>query len=251
METWRILHKTSDFTVIDNGIFRDPDLSLAEVGFLCTILSLPEDWDFKVLGLRNILKESTPTIRRIIKALTGHGYCKLVRVVDEKTGRVVKWEYTFFEVKNGIGCGFEPQTKNPHVENPQSGDATSGKVSTIKYYNKSSTNKSNTDKKKDISISKEKFNFLNSLIGIGVSREAAEDWLQVRKTKRATNTRIAFERVAREIAKSGRSADECIRFSVEHSYSGFEAGWLPVGERGDIEDLDDKIRRLNDGTYTV
>ena len=156
-----------------------------------------------------------------------------------------------FEVKNGIGCDFEPQTNIPHVEKPQSGDATSGKVSTIKYYKESNTKESNTKRKKDISISKEKFNFLNSLIGIGVSREAAEDWLQVRKTKRATNTRIAFERVAREIAKSGRSADECIRFSVEHSYSGFEAGWLPVGERGDIEDLDEKIRRLNDGTYTV
>lgn len=230
METWRILHKTSDFTVIDNGIFRDPDLSLAEVGFLCKILSLPEDWDFKVLGLRNILKESTPTIRRIIKALMGHGYCKLVRVVDEKTGRVLKWEYTFFEVKNGIGCGFEPQTKNPHVENPQSGDTTSGKVSTIKYYNKPSTNKSNTEKKKDISISQEKFSFLNALIAAGVSRKTAEQWLQVRKTKRLTNTEIAFERIADEIAKAGRPAEDCVRLAVENSWGGFKAEWMPAPE---------------------
>lgn len=138
------MHKETDYSVIDNGIFRDKDLSLAEVGLLCTVLSLPENWDFKVSGLQNILKESTPTIRRIIKSLIDHGYCKLERLVDDKTKKVTKWEYTFFEVKYGVGCGYKPQSNNPQVENPQSGVATSGNVSTIKYLNNKVLNKSNT-----------------------------------------------------------------------------------------------------------
>ena len=250
MERWRILHKEKDYTVIDNGIFRDSDLSLAERGLLCSILALPDGWDFSVKGMTGTFHDGRDSVYATVNRLIEHGYCKREGMTDKKTGRFLGYEYTFFEVKNGLGCASAPFTAFPDTDLPDTDSPYTENPTQIKYLSNKVLKESNT-KKKDISISKEKFNFLNSLIGIGVSREAAEDWLQVRKTKRATNTRIAFERVAREIAKSGRSADECIRFSVEHSYSGFEAGWLPVGERGDIEDLDDKIRRLNDGTYTV
>lgn len=246
MELWRILHKESDFTIIDNGVFRDPDLTLAERGFLTTVLSLPDDWQFSTSGMADVLHESLGTIKAIINRLVSHGYCKKGRIFDCKTGRIIGYNYFFFEVKNGLGCAYAPQTKNPSVENPRV------EYPSVEFCHQLSTKKnkvlkeSNTDKKKDISISQEKFSFLNSLVQIGVSREAAEEWLQVRKTKRATNTRIAFERVAREIAKSGRSADECIRFSVEHSYSGFEADWLPREPQrfemvGDIEAYADSL----------
>lgn len=251
MDRWRILHKTSNFTVIDNGIFEDKELTLDEVGFLCKILYLPEGWHFNIEGVASNLREGRDYVYSIINRLIKHGYCKRTQGRVSKTGRFKSYDYTFYEVKNGLGCASAPQTASPYTDSPDTESPYTAKPTLINTIENQVLIESNTKRKKDISISKEKFNFLNSLIGIGVSREAAEDWLQVRKTKRATNTRIAFERVAREIAKSGRSADECIRFSVEHSYSGFEAGWLPVGEREDIEDLDDKIRRLNDGTYTV
>ena len=80
----------------------------------------------------------------------------------------------------------------------------------------------------------------------------ARDWLAVRKTKRATNTKTAFERIKAEIAKSGRSADECIRTAAEKSWQGFQADWMPrVPERRESwEDINETLRRLNDGTYT-
>ena len=71
-----------------------------------------------------------------------------------------------------------------------------------------------------------RFNFKKSLLEIGVSEEVADAWLQVRKTKKATNTKIAFDKVHSEILKSGLSPDECIRKSVENSWSGFKADWL-------------------------
>ena len=74
----------------------------------------------------------------------------------------------------------------------------------------------NINEKKDI-----KFNFLSALKSLGVSDEVARDWMAVRKTKRATNTKTAFDRIKTEIDKSGRTADECIRIAVEKSWQGF------------------------------
>lgn len=119
MERWRILHKEKDYTVIDNGIFRDSDLSLAERGFLCTVMSLPDDWAFSTSGMADVLHESLGTIKAVINRLVSHGYCKKGRIFDPKTGRIVGYEYSFLEVKNGLGCVSAPQTKNPAVENPQ------------------------------------------------------------------------------------------------------------------------------------
>lgn len=68
--------------------------------------------------------------------------------------------------------------------------------------------------------------FKESLLSLGVSEEVAEAWMSVRKTKRATNTEIAFRKVAEEIQKSGKTAEECITIAVENSWQGFKAEWL-------------------------
>ena len=85
--------------------------------------------------------------------------------------------------------------------------------------------------KEDIKINKDtikegKFNFKSALVQIGVSEEVADAWLQVRKTKRATNTEIAFKAVCEEIKKSGLSPNECITIAVQNSWQGFKAMWL-------------------------
>lgn len=74
------------------------------------------------------------------------------------------------------------------------------------------------------------FDFLSSLRALGVSAETAREWMAVRKTKRATNTRIAFDKVAAEIAKAGRPAEDCVRLCVENSWGGFKAEWMPAPE---------------------
>lgn len=121
MERWRIQHKESDYTMIDNGIFRDKDLSLAERGFLCTILSLPENWDFSVKGIVGVLVDGRDATYAVINRLIEHGYCKRTRNVDEKTGRFVGYDYTFFEVKNGVRCVSAPFTEIPYTESPYPG----------------------------------------------------------------------------------------------------------------------------------
>lgn len=70
------------------------------------------------------------------------------------------------------------------------------------------------------------FNFLKALIDIGVSKQVANDWMAVRKAKKATGTETAFNRIHEQIKKSGLSADECISIAVERSWQGFNAEWI-------------------------
>ena len=76
-----------------------------------------------------------------------------------------------------------------------------------------------------------RFDFKRSLIQIGVAPEVAEDWMHVRKTKRAANTETAFNRIVHEIQKSGMSANECITIAVSRSWQGFQADWVANQQR--------------------
>ena len=76
-----------------------------------------------------------------------------------------------------------------------------------------------------------RFDFKKSLLEIGVSPQVAEDWLKVRKAKKAANTETAFKRIQKEIELSGLSADECITIAVERSWQGFKAEWLSNSQR--------------------
>ena len=76
-----------------------------------------------------------------------------------------------------------------------------------------------------------RFDFLNALGNIGVTEEVARDWMAVRKAKGAANTETSFKSIEREILKSGRPANDCIRIAVENSWRGFKAEWLINQER--------------------
>jgi hypothetical protein len=95
------------------------------------------------------------------------------------------------------------------------------------------------------------FDFLKALRDLGVTEQLAREWMAVRKTKRLTNTRTAFDQIAREIAKTGRPATDCVRLAVENSWGGFRADWMKhETQHVTLDNLDETIRRLNDGTYT-
>ena len=71
-----------------------------------------------------------------------------------------------------------------------------------------------------------KFSFKNSLIDLGVNVEIAEGWLEVRKQKKAVNSKIAFEKIKTEIIKSTLNPNDSIKMAVEKSWSGFSSEWI-------------------------
>ena len=70
------------------------------------------------------------------------------------------------------------------------------------------------------------FNFRLSLIELGVDEKVADDWMKVRKTKKATNTETAFNLIKSQIQQSGKSPNECITLCVFNSWSGFKAEYI-------------------------
>lgn len=93
------------------------------------------------------------------------------------------------------------------------------------YQSIDSINKPLTIEQLTIEQSQFPFNFLNSLIDLGVEKELAKDWLKVRKTKKLTNTQTAFNNLKIEFDKSGKEINEIINKCVTNSWGGFKSSW--------------------------
>jgi len=79
--------------------------------------------------------------------------------------------------------------------------------------------------KNEILPASPKFSFLGSLLDYGFERQLVEDWLKVRKTKKATNTETAFKNFIAEIEQRTCNINEILEVCVEKSWSGFKWTW--------------------------
>lgn len=86
----------------------------------------------------------------------------------------------------------------------------------------------NTDNKrfKEKINKKEKFNFKKSLLDLGVEEQYIDDWLKVRKKKKASNTETAFDAFRNECVRNNFDYNEAVKFSAQNSYSGFKFEWI-------------------------
>ena len=99
-------HK-ENYTCISNDVFRS-DLSLKARGMLCTMLSLPDDWEFSENGLQAILKDGQTSIRSAIKELESAGFLSRTRERD-MSGRMGRCVW--------IVCDY-PRFENPSMDTP-------------------------------------------------------------------------------------------------------------------------------------
>ena len=88
-----------------------------------------------------------------------------------------------------------------------------------------SLNPDSPPKKKVVVAKAPKFDFKNELLLLGVDKQFLDDWLTVRKKKKASNTKTALKGLMKEVAKSGLSVGEAIELSARNSWAGFAAQW--------------------------
>ena len=111
------INKKTNYTTIDNNIFKNKNLSLKARGLLTTMLSLPNEWDYTVNGLCTILKDGKSSIQSALRELEENGY--LVRVqTKDKSGKFSSADYTLYE----IPLGEKPLTENPSTDKPSAGN---------------------------------------------------------------------------------------------------------------------------------
>lgn len=73
---------------------------------------------------------------------------------------------------------------------------------------------------------------VKDLVGEGVNRQHAQDWLRVRRDKKQPLTRTAWQLVQNEAEKAGVSVAEAVRVSAENSWAGFRASWMEKAKEG-------------------
>lgn len=75
------------------------------------------------------------------------------------------------------------------------------------------------------------FKFFDSLISLGAEKQLVSDWISVRKTKKLSNTKTAFDNFKIEVEKSGKNINEVLKECVINSWGGFKANWLNKQEK--------------------
>lgn len=73
MAVFRV-HKSKDFTTISNHHLKNKELSLKAKGLLTLMLSLPEDWDYSILGLAALSKDGKDAVMSALNELQATGY---------------------------------------------------------------------------------------------------------------------------------------------------------------------------------
>ena len=82
-----------NFTILDNEVLRDNNLSFKAKGLLCVIMGLPDIWDCTVKGIAAISTEGETAVRSTIKELKDAGYCDSEPFYEN--GKIKYLEYYF------------------------------------------------------------------------------------------------------------------------------------------------------------
>lgn len=108
------------FAMLPNEMLQDERLSWKARGLLCYMVSMPADWVFYETELiKHSKKDGLSSLRSAIKELKELGYVKKVRILDQETKKVIRWET---HVSADIST-FEPEVQkstiwdNQKVEN--------------------------------------------------------------------------------------------------------------------------------------
>ena len=109
------VNKTKNYTTISNFHLREKDMSLKAKGLLSLMLSLPEDWDYSVVGLAKLSKDGKDSVTNTLIELERFGYVKRTQCLNDKN-QFDGYDYDIYEEPQ-----FEeetPLTGNPLTGNP-------------------------------------------------------------------------------------------------------------------------------------
>jgi hypothetical protein len=93
-----------------------------------------------------------------------------------------------------------------------------------------------------------KFSFRKSLCVYGANEILVDDWLKVRKAKKAANTETALNGFISQVEKSNQHIDEVLRTCIENSWKGFKYEWLEKEksseqkETGTVESIRQRLK---------
>jgi len=70
------------------------------------------------------------------------------------------------------------------------------------------------------------FNFRKAMLSEGFAPELVDEWLKIRKAKKAINTERAFKTFIEQVRKTNQDMNSVLEIVVQKQWKGFEADWL-------------------------
>lgn len=70
------------------------------------------------------------------------------------------------------------------------------------------------------------FDFKKSLLNLGFDSELVDEFMLIRKVKKAINTKIAFDKFVSQVQLAPEDKNDVLRFIVEKQWKGFQYEWL-------------------------
>lgn len=105
------IHKTKDFTVLSVHHLKNSQLSLKAKGLLSLMLSLPDDWDYSVIGLSTLSKDGKDAVMSALTELSDAGYIYIESFRNEK-GQYESIYNVYEEPNRENRCG-KSESDNP------------------------------------------------------------------------------------------------------------------------------------------
>ena len=119
MSVFRV-EKSRNYTIMSNHHLKNKVLSLKAKGLLSVMLSLPDEWNYTLVGLAYISKEGIDAIREGIRELEAAGYILRSRSRNEK-GQLTGAEYVVYEHPQSVSetiTQANDNSQNPMSEKP-------------------------------------------------------------------------------------------------------------------------------------
>ena len=256
--------RTQNFTIINNKVYERHVLSWQAMGMLGYLLSKPDDWRVVVPELVNVTKDTKKQTGRegvynILKELEEKGY--LTRKKN-KDGTVDSF---IFDEPKTVGLeSAQPNEARPNEARPNEAQP-DVLISTERQ--QELNNKNNTfvaaeacaaapdDKPSEKTTAKRRAknrdaDDLALLTEYGVSVQAAEDYLIIRKAKRLPLTKTALLQIQAEANKAGLTVEQALVYSIGNGWASFRAEWLQNRMGNAAKTNEPSHRRFADKTTT-
>jgi len=172
--------------------------------------------EYHKTGIEPVLDFTLELVFFNFKAQFERDFEKYEKVVERNTNNGKKGgrpKETETNPENPVGyLATEKTQQNP--TKPKKADSVNDSVNDSESVNENKSKKES------------KFNFLNSLIGLGIHKEIAIEWIEVRTKKGGVNTKTAFDAIAEQIKLSKLSPTDSIKQAVIKNWVGFKAEWI-------------------------
>ena len=224
-----IIEAEDNFKRVHKSIIENDNIDCETLGVYTRIIVLGLKWNLNIKGLSSHLGLSDTRIRKDISLLEKEGY--IVRTaVKGDGGKFLGWDYkvlpTPIDESQRSNAGKRTSQKTDTPLNGQHRQRTTPSTDNTENGEENNNRLKGSIDLKENKTKNKSFNFKGALLDLGIDSDVVDDWLDVRKKKKATNSERAFNKIKNEIEKSGMSANECITIAVDRCWIGFEADWV-------------------------